>query len=120
MPPHPSPFGSAADLDALASLKVSTPAHDPAVASAASPATVAGARALAGALGKSPLSGASPGTARWCAGEAPRTSPVSVLMISALNLSVVRTIFVSWVITLPAGAILSIVFFYVLRAAFGG
>ena len=88
MPPHPSPFGSAADLDALASLKVSTPAHDPAVASAASPATVAGARALAGALGKSPLSGASPGTARWCAGEAPRTSPVSVLMISALNLSV--------------------------------
>ena len=49
---------------------------------------MAGARALAGALGKSPLSGASPGTARWCAGEAPRTSPVSVLMISALNLSV--------------------------------
>ena len=40
--------------------------------------------------------------------------------IAALNLSVVRTIFVSWVITLPAGAILSIVFFYVLRAAFGG
>lgn len=38
--------------------------------------------------------------------------------IAALNLSVIRTIFVSWVITLPAGAVLSIVFFYLLRASF--
>ncbi len=38
--------------------------------------------------------------------------------IASLNLSVIRTIFVSWVITLPAGAILSILFFYLLRAAF--
>ncbi|ULQ45772.1 inorganic phosphate transporter [Flagellatimonas centrodinii] len=38
--------------------------------------------------------------------------------IAALNLSVIRTIFVSWVITLPAGAVLSIIFFYILRASF--
>ncbi|MCH8142791.1 MAG: inorganic phosphate transporter [Proteobacteria bacterium] len=36
--------------------------------------------------------------------------------IGALNLSVIRTIFMSWIITLPAGAILAIVFYYVLRA----
>ncbi|HHO59009.1 MAG TPA: inorganic phosphate transporter [Thiotrichales bacterium] len=40
--------------------------------------------------------------------------------IDALNLRVVRTIFVSWVITLPAGAILSIFFFYTFRGIFGG
>ena len=34
--------------------------------------------------------------------------------ISALNLSVIRTIFMSWIITLPAGAILSVVFYYIL------
>jgi len=39
--------------------------------------------------------------------------------IAALNLNVVRTIFISWVVTLPAGAILSIIFFYVFKGAFG-
>ena len=38
--------------------------------------------------------------------------------IAALNMSVVRNIVVSWVITLPAGALLSIVFFYVLKGVF--
>jgi inorganic phosphate transporter, PiT family len=38
--------------------------------------------------------------------------------IAALNLNVVRTIFMSWVITLPAGAILSILFFFILKASF--
>ena len=35
--------------------------------------------------------------------------------IAALNLSVVRNIFVSWVVTLPIGAFLSIVFFYTIK-----
>jgi PiT family inorganic phosphate transporter len=39
--------------------------------------------------------------------------------IAALNMNVVRTIFLSWIVTLPAGAILSIVFFYILKAIFG-
>lgn len=39
--------------------------------------------------------------------------------IAALNLGVIRNIVVSWVVTLPAGAILSIVFFYGLVAALG-
>jgi len=39
--------------------------------------------------------------------------------ISALNLRVVGTIFVSWMVTLPAGAILSIIFFYMFKAIFG-
>ncbi|EHQ53569.1 phosphate transporter [Ectothiorhodospira sp. PHS-1] len=38
--------------------------------------------------------------------------------IAAINLSVVRAIFMSWIITLPAGALLSIVFFFIIRAAF--
>ncbi|AJE23016.1 inorganic phosphate transporter [Azotobacter chroococcum] len=38
--------------------------------------------------------------------------------IGALNLGVIGSIFVSWIITLPAGAILSIVFFTVLKAIF--
>lgn len=38
--------------------------------------------------------------------------------IAALNLRMVGNIFTSWVITLPAGAILSIIFFYVFRAIF--
>lgn len=38
--------------------------------------------------------------------------------IAALNLNVVRTIFMSWIITLPAGAILSIIFFFILKAIF--
>ncbi|WP_028114438.1 inorganic phosphate transporter [Ferrimonas kyonanensis] len=39
--------------------------------------------------------------------------------IAALNLGVVRNIVVSWVITLPAGAGLSIVIFYLIRAIMG-
>jgi inorganic phosphate transporter, PiT family len=38
--------------------------------------------------------------------------------IGALNISVIGGIFASWVITLPAGAGLSILFFYVLQALF--
>ena len=39
--------------------------------------------------------------------------------ISALNLRMIGTIFVSWVITLPAGAILSIIIFKILVLCFG-
>ncbi|MFT7132533.1 MAG: PiT family inorganic phosphate transporter [Cyclobacteriaceae bacterium] len=39
--------------------------------------------------------------------------------IAALNLRVVGTIFVSWLVTLPAGAGLSIIFFYLFKAIFG-
>lgn len=39
--------------------------------------------------------------------------------IAALNLEVVRNIFMSWVVTLPAGAFFAILFFYILRAIFG-
>jgi PiT family inorganic phosphate transporter len=39
--------------------------------------------------------------------------------ISAIDLGVVRNIFVSWVVTVPAGAILSITFFYLLNAILG-
>lgn len=38
--------------------------------------------------------------------------------IAALNLGVVRNIFISWVITLPVGAGLAIVFFFILKAIF--
>jgi PiT family inorganic phosphate transporter len=38
--------------------------------------------------------------------------------IAALNMNVVRTIFLSWVITLPAGALLSILFFFTLKGMF--
>lgn len=38
--------------------------------------------------------------------------------IAALNLDVVRTIFLSWIITLPAGAIMSIIFFFVFKTIF--
>ena len=38
--------------------------------------------------------------------------------IAALNLNVVRTIVVSWVVTLPAGALLSIIFYKILEAVF--
>ncbi len=38
--------------------------------------------------------------------------------IGALNLNVVRTIFMSWIITLPAGALMSIFFFYTLKGMF--
>lgn len=39
--------------------------------------------------------------------------------IAALNLNVVRSIFLSWIVTLPAGAILAIIFFYIFRALLG-
>lgn len=38
--------------------------------------------------------------------------------IAALNLNVVRMIFLSWIVTLPAGAILAILFFYILKGIF--
>jgi PiT family inorganic phosphate transporter len=38
--------------------------------------------------------------------------------IGALNLAVVRNVFMSWIITLPAGGILAIIFFFVLKAIF--
>lgn len=39
--------------------------------------------------------------------------------IAAVDLRVVGSIFASWLITLPAGAILAIIFFYTLRGIFG-
>ncbi len=39
--------------------------------------------------------------------------------IAALNMNIVKTIFLSWIITLPAGAALSILFFFVLKGVFG-
>lgn len=40
--------------------------------------------------------------------------------IAALNLGVVRNIVISWVVTLPAGAGLSIMFFYMIKGIFAG
>ncbi|MDH3316074.1 MAG: inorganic phosphate transporter [Gammaproteobacteria bacterium] len=40
--------------------------------------------------------------------------------IAAINLRVVQAIFVSWIVTLPAGALLAIIFYYLLKAMFGG
>ncbi len=39
--------------------------------------------------------------------------------IAAINLKVIKTIFISWVVTLPAGALLAILFFYILKGTFG-
>lgn len=39
--------------------------------------------------------------------------------IDALNLHVIRNIFMSWIITIPAAAGLATIFFYILRAIFG-
>lgn len=39
--------------------------------------------------------------------------------IGAIDLRVIGSIFLSWLITLPAGAILAIIFFYTLRGIFG-
>lgn len=39
--------------------------------------------------------------------------------VSALNLGVVGKIFMSWIVTLPVGAVFSIMFFYMLRFIFG-
>ena len=38
--------------------------------------------------------------------------------IAAINLMVIRNIFVSWVVTLPAGALFSIIIYYLLQAVF--
>ncbi|WP_028764149.1 inorganic phosphate transporter [Shewanella colwelliana] len=38
--------------------------------------------------------------------------------IAAINIGVVRNIVVSWVVTLPAGAALSIIFFYIIKGIF--
>ncbi|MGO1246395.1 MAG: inorganic phosphate transporter [Oceanisphaera sp.] len=38
--------------------------------------------------------------------------------IAALNLNVLRNIVVSWIVTLPAGAILAIIFFYIIQWSF--
>ena len=38
--------------------------------------------------------------------------------IGALNLNVVRTIFLSWIVTLPAGALMSIAFFFIFKGMF--
>jgi PiT family inorganic phosphate transporter len=38
--------------------------------------------------------------------------------IAALDLRVVRNIFMSWIITLPAGGIMAIVFFFILKGIF--
>lgn len=40
--------------------------------------------------------------------------------IGALNLKVIGSIFLSWLVTLPAGAVLSIIFFFSLKAIFSG
>ncbi|WP_190600526.1 inorganic phosphate transporter [Candidatus Vesicomyidisocius sp. SY067_SCS001] len=39
--------------------------------------------------------------------------------VVALNMRVINTIFLSWLITLPAGAVMSILFFFVLKGVFG-
>jgi PiT family inorganic phosphate transporter len=39
--------------------------------------------------------------------------------IGALNLTVIRNIFLSWVITIPAAAGLATLFFFILRMIFG-
>jgi PiT family inorganic phosphate transporter len=38
--------------------------------------------------------------------------------MAALNLTVIRNIFMSWIVTLPAGALLSILFFFTLKGIF--
>jgi PiT family inorganic phosphate transporter len=40
--------------------------------------------------------------------------------VEALHLPTVGAIVTSWVVTLPAGATLSVIFFFILRAIFGG
>ena len=39
--------------------------------------------------------------------------------IGALNLRVVGKIFLSWIVTIPVGAVLSIIFFFIFRGIFG-
>ena len=40
--------------------------------------------------------------------------------MGALNLTTIRDIIVSWVVTIPAGALLAIIFFYILKVTLGG
>jgi len=39
--------------------------------------------------------------------------------LAALNLRVIGTIFISWIVTLPAGALLAIIFFFLFKGIFG-
>ncbi len=39
--------------------------------------------------------------------------------MEALNMTVIRNIFMSWIVTLPAGGLLAIIFFYMLKGIFG-
>ncbi|HSH26979.1 MAG TPA: phosphate permease, partial [Wenzhouxiangella sp.] len=39
--------------------------------------------------------------------------------IAAINLQTVSSIFMSWIITIPAGALLSVIFFLIIRALAG-
>jgi PiT family inorganic phosphate transporter len=39
--------------------------------------------------------------------------------MAALNTRVINKIFLSWLITLPAGALMSILFFFTLKGVFG-
>lgn len=39
--------------------------------------------------------------------------------VSALNMGIIRNIVISWIVTLPAGAILAIIFFFALKGIFG-
>ena len=39
--------------------------------------------------------------------------------MASLNMTMIRTIFVSWVVTLPAGAGLSVIFFFIFKGIFG-
>jgi PiT family inorganic phosphate transporter len=39
--------------------------------------------------------------------------------VSALNFGVIKKIIASWIVTLPAGAVLAIIFFYILKFIFG-
>lgn len=39
--------------------------------------------------------------------------------IGALNIGVIQTIFMSWIVTLPVGATLAIIFYYILQATLG-
>jgi PiT family inorganic phosphate transporter len=39
--------------------------------------------------------------------------------LAALDTRVINKIFLSWLITLPAGAIMSIVFFFIIKSLFG-
>ncbi len=38
----------------------------------------------------------------------------------ALDLGIIKRIFISWIVTIPVGAILAIIFFYILKYIFGG